>query len=48
MIDIKLDELARDAKEKESDIDQIRKLTESKLKDIIIESYSHYNAIINL
>ena len=39
-IDIKLEELAREAKEKESEIDQKRKLTESKLKEIIIESCS--------
>ena len=37
-IDIKWEELARDAKEKESEIDQKRKLTE--IKEIIIESCS--------
>ena len=37
-IDIKLEELAKDAKEKESEIDQKRKLTE--MKEIIIESCS--------
>ena len=37
-IDIKLEELARDAKEKESKIDQKRKFTE--MKEIIIESCS--------
>ena len=37
-IDIKLEELAREAKEKESEIDQKRKFTE--MKEIIIESCS--------
>ena len=36
--DLKLEELARDAKEKKSEIDQKRKLTE--MKEIIIESCS--------
>ena len=39
-IDIKLEELAREAKEKDSEKDQKGKLTESKLKEIIIESCS--------
>ena len=39
-IDIKLEKLAREAKEKESEINQKRKLTESQLKDIIIKSCS--------
>ena len=37
-IDLKLEELARDAKEKESELDQKRKLTE--MKEIIVESCS--------